>query len=146
MNRFKVLVFGVGLGLTKLVGEKLAPSESGYLSGEASTIKDSMGVTSFVSRASMADLYPRLGEERRWEKKCRNGLASLILSEGVAVYRIASAVLYAAERGVYLPKYVGLPPAMANITRPRNEPGPRILPIILLQRKSSVRHIRQILN
>src|SRR6202035_4065802 len=33
-----------------------------YLSGEASTIKDAMGVTSFVSRASMADLCLRLGE------------------------------------------------------------------------------------
>src|ERR1700688_177809 len=34
-----------------------------YLSGEASTIKDAMGVTSFVSRASMADLCLRLGEK-----------------------------------------------------------------------------------
>jgi len=34
-----------------------------YLSGEASTIKDTMGVTNFVSRASMADLCLRLGEK-----------------------------------------------------------------------------------
>jgi len=34
-----------------------------YLSGEASTIKDAMGVTNFVSRASMADLCLRLGEK-----------------------------------------------------------------------------------
>ena len=34
-----------------------------YLSGEASTIKDAMSVTSFVSRASMADLCLRLGEK-----------------------------------------------------------------------------------
>jgi hypothetical protein len=34
-----------------------------YLSGEASTMKDAMGVTNFVSRASMADLCLRLGEK-----------------------------------------------------------------------------------
>ena len=34
-----------------------------YLSGEAGTMKDSMGVTNFVSRASMADLCLRLGEK-----------------------------------------------------------------------------------
>jgi len=34
-----------------------------YLSGEASTIKDTMSVTNFVSRASMADLCLRLGEK-----------------------------------------------------------------------------------
>jgi hypothetical protein len=34
-----------------------------YLSGEASTIKDSMGVTRFVSRVSMADLCLRVGEK-----------------------------------------------------------------------------------
>jgi NAD(P)H-binding len=34
-----------------------------YLSGEASTMKDKMGVTNFVSRASMADLCLRLGEK-----------------------------------------------------------------------------------
>jgi len=34
-----------------------------YLWGEASTIKDAMGVTNFVSRASMADLCLRLGEK-----------------------------------------------------------------------------------
>jgi hypothetical protein len=34
-----------------------------YLSGEASTIKDSMGVANFVSRASVADLCLRLGEK-----------------------------------------------------------------------------------
>ena len=34
-----------------------------YLSGEASTIKDAMGVTNFVSRASMADLCLRLGQK-----------------------------------------------------------------------------------
>jgi hypothetical protein len=34
-----------------------------YLSGEASTIKKSMSVTNFVSRASMADLCLRLGEK-----------------------------------------------------------------------------------
>jgi putative NADH-flavin reductase len=34
-----------------------------YLSGEAATIKDKMGVTNFVSRASMADLCIRLGEK-----------------------------------------------------------------------------------
>jgi hypothetical protein len=34
-----------------------------YLWGKASTIKDSMGVTNFVSRASMADLCLRLGEK-----------------------------------------------------------------------------------
>ena len=34
-----------------------------YLSGEAGTIKDTMGVTNFVSRASMADLCLRLGEK-----------------------------------------------------------------------------------
>jgi hypothetical protein len=33
-----------------------------YVSGEASAIKDKMGVTNFVSRASMADLCLRLGE------------------------------------------------------------------------------------
>jgi hypothetical protein len=34
-----------------------------YLSGEASTIKDTMGVANFVSRASMADLCLRYGEK-----------------------------------------------------------------------------------
>jgi hypothetical protein len=34
-----------------------------YLSGEAGTMKDAMGVTNFVSRASMADLCLRLGEK-----------------------------------------------------------------------------------
>ena len=34
-----------------------------YLSGEARTIKDKMGVTNFVSRASTADLCLRLGEK-----------------------------------------------------------------------------------
>jgi hypothetical protein len=34
-----------------------------YLSGEASTMKDVIGVTNFVSRASMADLCLKLGEK-----------------------------------------------------------------------------------
>jgi hypothetical protein len=34
-----------------------------YLSGEASTMKDAMGVTNTVSRASMADLCLKLGEK-----------------------------------------------------------------------------------
>jgi hypothetical protein len=34
-----------------------------YLSGEFSAIKDTMGVTNFVSRASMSDLCLRLGEK-----------------------------------------------------------------------------------
>lgn len=34
-----------------------------HLPGEASTIKDTMGVTNFVSRASMGDLCLRLGEK-----------------------------------------------------------------------------------
>lgn len=34
-----------------------------YRSGEASTMKDAMGVTNFVSRASMADLCLKLGEK-----------------------------------------------------------------------------------
>jgi hypothetical protein len=34
-----------------------------YLSGEATTIKDSMRVTNYVSRASMADLCLKLGEK-----------------------------------------------------------------------------------
>ena len=34
-----------------------------YLSGEASTMKDAMGVINFVSRASMADLCLKLGEK-----------------------------------------------------------------------------------
>jgi hypothetical protein len=34
-----------------------------YLSGEASTMKDAMGATNFVSRASVADLCLRLGEQ-----------------------------------------------------------------------------------
>lgn len=36
---------------------------STYLSGEASMMKDAMGVTKFVSRASMADLCLKLGEK-----------------------------------------------------------------------------------
>jgi hypothetical protein len=34
-----------------------------YLAGEASTMKDAMGVTNFVSRASMANLSLKLGEK-----------------------------------------------------------------------------------
>ena len=34
-----------------------------YQSGEASLMKDTMGVTKFVSRASVADLYLKLGEK-----------------------------------------------------------------------------------
>ena len=34
-----------------------------YLSAEASLMKDLMGVTRFVSRASLADLYLKLGEQ-----------------------------------------------------------------------------------
>jgi len=40
-----------------------------------------MGVTNFVSRASIADLCLRLGEKRRRERKCPNGSASQIRSE-----------------------------------------------------------------
>ena len=34
-----------------------------YLSGEASTMKDTMGAANFMGRASMADLCLRLGEK-----------------------------------------------------------------------------------
>jgi hypothetical protein len=36
-----------------------------YLAGEASTMKDAMGVTNFVSRTSMADLCLKLGGKGR---------------------------------------------------------------------------------
>ena len=47
-----------------------------YRSGEASMMKDAMGVTNFVSRASMADLRLKLGKRWHRARRCRNGSAS----------------------------------------------------------------------